>query len=87
LLALLWTNLASFVWRSALRLVFTAREYGVREGLLALLRLPHANVIAILAGRRALFAYVRTLLGAEAKWDKTFHPAHPQSPIASRRLA
>jgi len=87
LLVLLWANLASFVWRSALRFAFTAREYGFGEGLLALLRLPHANVIAILAGRRALFAYVRTLLGAEATWDKTFHPGHSQSPTTSRKLA
>jgi adsorption protein B len=74
---LLAANLASFAWRATMRFVFTAREYGLREGAMALLRLPHANVIAILAGRRAFMAYLRTLLGAEPRWDKTFHHAHP----------
>ena len=74
---LLWANLASFFWRAAMRATFTAREYGLAEGLRSLLRLPHANVIAILAGRRAFMAYLGTLLGAKARWDKTFHHAHP----------
>ena len=75
--ALLWVNLASFFWRAAMRFAFTAREYGVVEGLSALARLPHANVIAILAGRRAFAAYLRTLLGGRVRWDKTVHNAHP----------
>ncbi len=74
---LLWANLASFAWRAAMRFAFTAREYGVGEGLRALVRLPHANVIAILAGRRAFIAYLRTLLGGRIRWDKTHHEAHP----------
>lgn len=75
----LWANLASFVWRAVMRLAFTAREYGMMEGAMAIVRLPYANLIAILAGQRALAAYLRTLFGAEARWDKTFHHAHPPS--------
>lgn len=75
--ALLSANLASFAWRAAMRFAFTAREYGWRQGLWAVARIPVANVIAIMAGRRALFAYVRTLRGAKPQWDKTFHHAHP----------
>ncbi len=87
LLVLLWANLASFAWRSVMRFAFTAREYGVGVGLMALARLPHSNVIAILAGRRALFAYVGTLLGAEVRWDKTYHHAHPSSLLVPDKTA
>jgi len=47
------------------------------EGLRAILRIPVANLIAILAGRRALLAYVRSLKGAKPVWDKTRHHTHP----------
>ena len=77
LVVLLWANLVSFAWRSAMRFAFTAREYGWREGVRAVLRLPYANVISIMAGRRALMAYVVTLFGARPRWDKTHHHAHP----------
>tara|TARA_A100001391_G_scaffold66729_3_gene42452 strand:+ start:37052 stop:38485 length:1434 start_codon:yes stop_codon:yes gene_type:complete len=77
LLWLLWLNLGSLIWRASMRFAFTAREYGWAEGLRALLRIPVANVISIMAGRRALFAYVRTLAGAAPKWDKTEHDIHP----------
>ena len=74
---LLWLNVASFIWRGISRFAFTAREYGAVEGLRAVLRIPVGNVIAIMAGRRALFAYMRTLAGGELRWDKTAHDAHP----------
>lgn len=74
---LVWVNLACFAWRTMMRFAFTAREYGWAEGLRAVLRLPFANLIAIMAGRRALAAYVRVLLGGRPRWDKTYHHAHP----------
>jgi len=73
----LWANLASFAWRAAMRFAFTAREYGWREGLRAILRLPPANIITIMAGRRALASYVRSLLGGRVRWEKTRHETHP----------
>lgn len=76
-IAVLAANAAAFVWRIAMRFAFTAREYGLAEGVYAVLRLPLANVIAIIAGRRAVFAYARTLLGRAAVWDKTDHDTHP----------
>jgi bacteriophage N4 adsorption protein B len=79
LAAVLIANGIAFLWRIAMRFAFTAREYGVVEGACAVLRLPLANVIAIIAGRRALFAYARTLRGGVAAWDKTDHDAHPAS--------
>jgi adsorption protein B len=77
LLVVLWANLASFVWRSTMRFAFTAREYGWAEGVRALLRLPHSNVIAIMAGRRAFVAYIASLFGTQPRWEKTQHHAHP----------
>lgn len=74
---LLIANLAAFGWRAAMRFAFAAREYGLGEALRAVLRLPLANVVAIIAGRRAVFAYARTLGGRAAAWDKTEHHVHP----------
>lgn len=75
--AVLIANAAAFAWRIAMRFAFTAREYGWAEGVWAVLRLPLANVIAIIAGRRAVFSYLRTLGGRAAAWDKTEHMQHP----------
>ncbi|MBC2667281.1 glycosyl transferase family protein [Novosphingobium flavum] len=69
--------LAGLAWRLLLRFVFTAREYGISEGLRAVLRIPVANVIAIIAGRRALLAYLRSLNGTAVTWEKTEHRGHP----------
>ena len=75
--AVLWINLAGFVWRTGMRFAFTSREYGWAEGARAVMRLPHANVIAIMAGRRALMAYVGSLMGRQLRWEKTQHDMHP----------
>lgn len=73
---LLAFNFASLMWRLVMRALFTTREYGLREGLLAVLRFPVGNVIAVMAARRALMAYVRVLLGGRLRWDHTVHRAH-----------
>lgn len=74
---LLSVNLLALLWRAVFRFAFTAREYGVGEGMRAVLRIPVCNIIAIMAGRRAFAAYVGTLAGAAPVWDKTDHPRHP----------
>lgn len=74
---ILMFNFFSFAWRVAWRFAFTAREYGWAEGLRAVVRIPIANVIAIMAARRALMAYVKSLAGQMPHWDKTHHHAHP----------
>ena len=84
-----WMMIASaagFVWRAGSRALFTAREYGWAEGVLAVLRIPVGNVIAILAGRRALLAYLRSLAGGRVVWDKTEHAAHPAAPATPVKL-
>ena len=74
---LLILNLISVVWRACFRFAFTTREYGFAEGIRAVLRIPVANVISIMAGRRAFMAYVRSLAGRAPSWDKTDHLQHP----------
>ena len=74
--AMLQLTVLAFAWRLAIRFAFTCHEYGWREGLRAVLRLPVGNVIAILAGRRATLAYLATLRGAAPVWDKTDHRLH-----------
>jgi len=40
-----------------------------------------------MAGRRALFAYLRSFGGSPPPWDKTHHHAHPVQLQASQRRA
>ncbi len=75
--AMLTISFVAFVWRALWRFGFTASEYGLIEGARAVLRIPVANVIAIMAGRRALVAYARSLVGQAPGWDKTAHAHHP----------
>jgi bacteriophage N4 adsorption protein B len=75
--ALVALNLAAFIWRAVWRAGFTTREHGWRQGVLAVLRIPVTNVIAIMAGRRAFMAYLRTLAAALPHWEKTRHDHHP----------
>lgn len=77
--------LAGLIWRVCWRFAFTALEYGLPDGIRAVFRLPVANIIAIMAGRRALFSYMRTLRGAQPLWDKTHHDLHPATFTPSGR--
>ncbi|WP_395612365.1 glycosyl transferase family protein [Allosphingosinicella sp.] len=69
LAALLAVNSALFLWRLAMRFGFVARAYGWREGLRSLPRTVTANIIAMMAARRALARY----LAGRSQWDKTGH--------------
>ncbi len=84
---LLIANLLAFLWRAAFRFAFTTREHGWSEGLRAMLRIPITNIIAIMAGRRAVFAYARTLLGGAVIWEKTDHRHHPARLAGSAAVA
>lgn len=74
---LLAIGLAGLAWRALVKLVFVGHEYDWAEGIRAVLRIPVANVIAIMAGRRAIVSYMRSLAGHPVGWDKTDHDAHP----------
>jgi len=70
---LLVANGASMLWRLAMRALFTGRAYGRREAMLAVPRALVANIIAMLAARRALWLYVRMLFDGVPRWEKTAH--------------
>lgn len=74
---LLLANTVALAWRVVWRVAFTTREYGIAQGLLAIIRMPVGNVVAIMAGRRALAAYLATLRSGLVKWDHTIHLHHP----------
>ena len=70
----LFTMTAGFiVWRLALRAYFVWREYGLGEALLSIPRVGVSNAVAIVAGHRALFQYLKWICGAPQRWDKTDH--------------
>ena len=70
---LLVINAVLMAWRLIMRVVFTGRAYGWREGLMAAPRALVANLVALLAARKALTDYVRLLAGGKLTWDKTAH--------------
>jgi adsorption protein B len=78
---LLRVNATLFVWRLASRALFTGHAYGWREALRSLPRTLVANLVALLAARRAVTAYVRSLRGGKLTWDKTAH-VFPNDAIA-----
>ncbi|BAK67835.1 putative bacteriophage N4 adsorption protein B [Sphingobium sp. SYK-6] len=60
-------------WRLLVRMIFVWRAYGWWEALLSVPRSLVANIIAMLAVRRAVDIYVRHLRGQRLVWDKTTH--------------
>ena len=87
---LLAANVVSLLWRAVMRYAFTAAEFGKMEGLRAVLRIPVANIIAIMASRRALTRYYLTLRGSKPEWEKTAHHRHPAEvygPALQREVA
>ncbi|MCW4462658.1 glycosyl transferase family protein [Sphingomonas sp. BT-65] len=70
---LLAANLALLGWRIAMRMLFTARAFGPVEAMLSIPRLFVANLVALLAARRAIVIYLPTLRGQRPVWDKTAH--------------
>ena len=72
--AVLLLNAVLLAWRTGVRAAATARDHGWREGLWSAPRLFVANYIAVLAARRALALYWRSLRGdGTMRWDKTAH--------------
>ena len=70
---LLWVNFAFMTWRAAMRAIFVGRFYGWLHGVGAVPRAILANLIAMLAARRAVFLYLKSLFGKPLVWDKTQH--------------
>ena len=70
LASLLWLNGWMLGWRLLMRAGFTAAAYGWAEGLRSIPRTVVANLIAVLAARRALIVHSS---GGPRQWDKTRH--------------
>ncbi|WP_298396624.1 glycosyl transferase family protein [Sphingobium sp.] len=70
---LFFLTFALMLWRLAMRAIFVGRAYGWRYGLGSIPRTVIANGIAMMAARRALSLYIRSLLGTPLVWDKTQH--------------
>ncbi len=70
---LLLVNAVILGWRMVFRFAFTTAQYGLVEGLLSLPRIFIANIIAIMAARRALAGYIGELRGSKLHWEKTSH--------------
>ncbi|MGC4252855.1 MAG: glycosyl transferase family protein [Sphingobium sp.] len=70
---LLLLNAGLMIWRAFMRALFAGHSYGWRHGIAAIPRIFIANLIAIMAARRAVFLYGRSLLGKPLAWDKTQH--------------
>lgn len=70
---LLLVNGGLLAWRIAMRAGFTGTAYGWRQAALSVPRILVANLISLLAARRALILYWPTLHGRRPRWDKTAH--------------
>lgn len=73
LVLLLRINTALLLWRLVMRAMLTGAVHGWREGVRAIPRVFVANIVAMMAARRALVGYVRSLAGAQLRWEKTPH--------------
>lgn len=70
---LIAVNLVLLGWRLAMRAAFTCAAYGWGEAWRSIPRALVANIIALLAARRAVLRYATMLRGAPLRWDKTDH--------------
>jgi len=66
----MWINGWLLGWRLLMRACFTSAAYGWREGLRSVPRTFIANIVAVLAARRALLLHSA---GGASRWDKTHH--------------
>lgn len=70
---LLKLNGVALAWRIAVRCYLVGRIYGGVEALLSIIRMPIANMIAIMAARRAVSKYWTMSRSGKVIWDKTAH--------------
>ncbi len=71
--AVLAANLLLLLWRIGVRWAMVRRAYGRAEAIRSIPRLMIANLVALLAARRAIVRYAGTLRGRPVLWDKTAH--------------
>ncbi len=71
------------VWRLAMRALLVARLHGWHEGVRSIPRAFLANVIDMMAARRAVGIYLQARRDGVIRWDKTHHE-FPADPLAAR---
>ncbi len=81
MMILLSMNGLFLFWRWIVRAAFVGALYGFAEALLSVPRSLIANIIAIMAARRACMAYLRHCFGAPLPWDKTVHHVVPSTVV------
>ena len=74
---LLLITLILLVWRIIMRLAFVWLMYGIGQAILSIPRTFVANIIGIVAARRACWTYLRLMFGGTLSWDKTTHAHFP----------
>ncbi len=84
LVKLLAANALFLLWRIMVRAYFVWQIEGWRQALLSIPRTLIANIISIIAARRAVTGYSRHLLGKALKWDKTSHSHFPNARSTTR---
>jgi adsorption protein B len=78
---LLAVNSVLLLWRVGVRFGFVTAAHGWREGVRSVPRMVTANIVAMMAARRAVARYVAMLrTGRAAAWDKTAHNFPSQIP-------
>jgi len=78
---LMIANAGLLLWRLLIRMLFVWRAYGPAEALRSVPRTIVANIIAMMAARRAVAIYVRHLRGQALAWDKTVHRFPQAEPV------
>lgn len=81
--ALLLVTLILLVWRIIVRFAFVWSLHGSGQAFLSIPRSIVANIIGIVAARRACGNYLRLMFGGTLCWDKTTHAHFPEK--ASQR--
>ena len=73
----LLATLALLCWRIVVRFVLVWRMHGGKQAFLSIPRMAVANIIGIVAARRACWTYLRLIFGGTLSWDKTKHAHFP----------
>ncbi len=74
---LLTANITMLVWRMLVRAAFVFHAQNWREAILSIPRTVLANIVAIMAARKACWIYLQYIFGKQLVWDKTAHSHFP----------
>ncbi|MEP2989961.1 MAG: glycosyl transferase family protein [Parasphingorhabdus sp.] len=84
---LLYLNAFFLSWRLLFKAGFVFHLYGFTEALYSVPRTIVANIINMMAARRAVGKYLQSLSGAKVDWDKTQHFVLEKSEVSELKSA